>query len=102
MMKTLSVCIVIALFAGCSTPPVAGGPTTLRDVAGDLTQQIEQYAGVPADMLLRWAAVVVGWIVALSLLAYVLPNPRRPTVVGLVVFLILFFAAGLPALLLLT
>ena len=91
--------LAILVGVGCRGALPLQEAGTVRDVAGNLSQQIEQQMGLTPEMLGKLALCIPGWIMALGLFGWLMPNPRKAYSIALVVGLVCFFAAGLPLLL---
>ena len=93
----LVLCTVAVLIgAGCRTPQAQEAATTVKAVAGDLVQQIEQQTGVDSVTVGKVGVVFVGWILSLCLFSFLLPNPKKGWLVGAILCVAVVLSIGLP------
>jgi len=92
----LALCASVVNFcSGCGGLPDQHG-SSIGDVAGDVSQQIEQVSGLEPAMIAKLAVCGGAWIIGLALIGWLLPNPRSWWLRGLFIGLIVFAFIGVP------
>lgn len=89
------VCLLAAVSVkGCAGTEQTAG--TVRDVAGDLLQHVEQQTGVDSETIAKVILCGGAWIMAFGLIGWLVPNPKKIYIIGFIMALIVLLAFGVP------